>query len=98
MAGKLAEAVVDALETMQETLPFPVIGIDVDGGSEFINQTVADYCETNGITFTRGRRYRKNDQCFVEEKARKTRLGKGKRNRGDKIKNEATICQGQVFQ
>ncbi|MDO9508733.1 MAG: hypothetical protein Q7I97_05240 [Thermovirgaceae bacterium] len=68
LAGKLAEAVVEALEEMQKTLPVTIQGLDSDNGSEFINQTVQDYCETKNITFTRGRRYKKNDQCYVEQK------------------------------
>ena len=26
------------------------------------------YCDKHGITFTRGRPYRKNDTCYVEQK------------------------------
>ncbi len=39
-----------------------------DNGGEFINLHLARYCEDHGITFTRGRPYRKNDTCFVEQK------------------------------
>ncbi len=49
-------------------MPFPLLGLDTDGGSEFINYEVLDYCESNEITFTRSRAYKKNDQAFVEEK------------------------------
>ena len=58
------EAVVD----MQHDLPFPLKGIDSDNGREFINTALLTYCRANGITFTRGRPYRKNDNCFVEQK------------------------------
>ena len=58
------EAVVD----MQHHLPFPLKGIDSDNGREFINTTLLTYCRANGITFTRGCPYRKNDNCFVEQK------------------------------
>ncbi len=44
------------------------VGLDTDGGSEFINYEVLDYCELNEITFTRSRADKKNDQAFVEEK------------------------------
>ena len=37
-------------------------------GSEFINAELIVYCEREKITFTRGRPYRKNDQCYVEQK------------------------------
>ena len=43
-------------------------GLDTDNGLEFLNDELLDYCERERITFTRGRAYRKNDQCFVEQK------------------------------
>ena len=46
--------------------PFPILGIDTDNGGEFINEVLIAYCEQEHITFTRGRPYLKNDQCFVE--------------------------------
>lgn len=49
-------------------LPFPLLGVDSDNGGEFINKTLLSYCNDTGITFTRGRPYRKNDNCFVEQK------------------------------
>jgi len=51
-----------------ENLPFPMLGIDSDNGGEFINHQLFDWCERNNIKFTRGRPYRKNDNCFVEQK------------------------------
>jgi hypothetical protein len=57
-----------ALEEIRERLPFPLLGLDSDNGSEFINFHLVDYCETEKITFTRGRPYRKNDGCYVEQK------------------------------
>ena len=58
----------EALETIRERLPFPLLGIDSDNGSEFINAHLYGYCEAEEITFTRGRPYRKNDGCYVEQK------------------------------
>jgi hypothetical protein len=49
-------------------LPFPLLGLDSDNGSEFINQHLYDYCWRNRITFTRSRFYKKNDSCHVEQK------------------------------
>lgn len=57
-----------ALEEIRARLPFPLLGIDSDNGSEFINFHLVDYCEAEKITFTRGRPYRKNDGCYVEQK------------------------------
>ena len=60
--------VFEALMVIQERLPFKLLGIDSDSGSEFINAHLIKYCEENEVTFTRGRPYRKNDSCFVEQK------------------------------
>jgi hypothetical protein len=51
-----------------KTLPFPLRGLDSDNGAEFINAQLFAWCEENHITFTRSRPYRKNDNCFVEQK------------------------------
>lgn len=61
-------AVHDALDQLQTRLPFPLLGIDSDNDSVFINKLMLKYCQTNRITFTRCRPYKKNDQCFVEQK------------------------------
>ncbi len=62
------EAVLQALDTARRLLPFPLLGLDTDNGGEFLNQEVLTYCEHQQITFTRGRAYKKNDQCYVEQK------------------------------
>jgi hypothetical protein len=62
------EAVRDALHAMRPDLPFPMLGIDSDNGSEFINDLLYRYCLNNKITFTRSRPYQKNDQAHVEQK------------------------------
>ena len=60
--------IVDALERLRATLPFPLRGIDTDNGSEFINEFLITFCADHGIEFTRSRPYRKNDQAWVEQK------------------------------
>src|SRR6266700_2826895 len=62
------ETVRAALQRARTLFPFPILGIDTDNGGEFINEAVIAYCEQAHITFTRGRPYVKNDQCFVEQK------------------------------
>lgn len=62
------EAVIEAVTRVRQLLPFPVLGLDTDNGTEFLNETVLDYCQREAITFTRGRTAQKNDQCFVEQK------------------------------
>jgi hypothetical protein len=58
----------EALPDIQSSLPFPLLGIDSDNGSEFINRSLLAWCDTQHITFTRTRPYKKNDNCFVEQK------------------------------
>ena len=62
------EAVLAALRRARTLFPFPILGIDTDNGGEFINEVLIAYCEQEHLTFTRGRPYLKNDQCFVEQK------------------------------
>ncbi len=57
-----------AIQQLRCQLPFPLLGIDSDNGSEFINHHLVDYCKQERITFTRARPYRKNDNCHVEQK------------------------------
>lgn len=57
-----------ALQTIRGRLPFPLLGIDSDNGSEFINDELFRYCVQEHLTFTRGRVGRKNDNPFIEEK------------------------------
>jgi hypothetical protein len=61
-------AVLAALESLQQRLPFTLRGIDCDNDGAFINRTLVRYCEAARLTFTRSRPYRKNDQAFVEQK------------------------------
>ena len=61
-------AVHDAIDQLRQRLPFPLLGIDSDNDSVFINELMLKYCQANSITFTRCRPYKKNDQCFVEQK------------------------------
>jgi hypothetical protein len=62
------QAVVQAVQHLQKILPFKILGLDTDNGSEFINDDLMAFCKDEQITFTRGRVHRKNDQCFVEQK------------------------------
>jgi hypothetical protein len=58
----------EALMDIEATLPFPLLGLDSDNGSEFINAQLYTWCVDHEITFTRSRPQRKNDNCFVEQK------------------------------
>jgi hypothetical protein len=49
-------------------LPFPLLGLDSDNDSAFLNETLLGYCQQQGLEWTRSRAYRKNDQAWVEQK------------------------------
>ncbi|MEA2087435.1 MAG: transposase family protein [Candidatus Caldatribacteriota bacterium] len=66
--NKAQRWVFGGIEEIKERLPFSILGIDSDNGSEFINDHLLCYCREEHITFTRSRPYRKNDSCFVEQK------------------------------
>jgi hypothetical protein len=65
---KSASNVIGGINVARKLMPFDLKGLDTDGGSEFINYELLDYCEENQITFTRASTHKKNDQAFVEEK------------------------------
>ncbi len=48
--------------------PFPILGIDSDNGSEFINDQLLRWCIKQKVTFTRSRPGNKNDGAHVEQK------------------------------
>ena len=60
--------VVEGLEVIRRQLPVPVLGIDSDNDSAFINETLQGYCQEQQIEFTRSRPYQKNDQAWIEQK------------------------------
>lgn len=65
---KSQHLVSEAIRELRTRLPFALLGIDSDNGSEFINDLLYRYCLDEQITFTRSRPYRKNDQAHVEQK------------------------------
>ena len=56
------------LRAAVEEIPFAVVGMDFDNGSEFLNHGVVGWAGGQGIYFTRGRPYTKNDQATIESK------------------------------
>jgi hypothetical protein len=66
--NKAQKWVFAALQEIIGAFPFPILGIDSDNGSEFINDRLLRFCEAGKITFTRSRPGNKNDGCHVEEK------------------------------
>ena len=66
--NKAAISVFAAVTWVCAQFPFPILGIDSDNGSEFINFHLFNYCKENRITFTRSRSGNKNDGAHVEQK------------------------------
>jgi hypothetical protein len=66
--GKGQKRVGTAIHNIRTRMPFSLLGLDSDNGSEFINQNLYTWCQREGITFTRSRSYKKNDNCHVEQK------------------------------
>ncbi len=60
--------VVETLERIRAGLPFALRALDVDNGTEFVNDRLIEYCLSHGIELTRSRPYRKNDQAWIEQK------------------------------
>jgi len=68
LLGKGQEGVRQALEEIQRGLPFDLLGLDSDNGSEFINWHLQRWCQQNQIQLTRGRPYKKDDNAHIEQK------------------------------
>ena len=66
--NKAQKWVFAAIKQATAAFPFPILGIDSDNGSEFINWELFGWCEQNKLTFTRSRSGNKNDGAHVEQK------------------------------
>lgn len=53
---------------LKRTLAYALLGLDSDNGCEFKNRKLLNWCGENNVAFTRSRPYKKNDNCFVEQK------------------------------
>lgn len=66
--NKGEEATVKSIELIKKHLPFPLLGIDPDSGSEFINWNLKGWCDSEKVVMTRTRPYMKNDHARIEQK------------------------------
>jgi len=66
--GKGQERTGTAVHKIRQSLPFALKELHTDNGSEFLNEVLYPWCKKEGIRFTRGRPYKKNDQAYVEQK------------------------------
>lgn len=66
--GKGEKATCEQMNKIIQRLPFKLLGLDSDNGSEFINWHMQRYCKKNKINFTRSRPYHSNDSAHIEQK------------------------------
>ena len=68
--GKGERGVLQAFQSMEEALPFPLRGFDSDNGSEFLNHHMHTYLRgrKRQVQQTRSREYQKNDNAHIEQK------------------------------
>jgi transposase InsO family protein len=66
--NRAARWIKEAIEEVRGALPFAIIELHPDNGSEFINLSLLTYCRESGVRLSRSRPYRKNDNCYVEQK------------------------------
>lgn len=58
----------ESLAEIRNRLPFPILMLHPDSGSEFINRNLKTWCDTEGISLTRSEPGKKNDNMYVEER------------------------------
>jgi len=66
--GITQEETIASLHMVWRRLPFKLLALHTDNGSEFINYKLLAWCRRESVKLTRGRSYRKNDQAYVEQK------------------------------
>ncbi len=70
--GKSSARVIEAMRDIESTLPFDLRGFKSDSGSEFMNYELMAYFRENRpgtpVQMTRSRPYKKDDNCYVEQK------------------------------
>ncbi len=68
--GRSYRVVADGFQRILARLPFPVLEIHSDNGSEFLNDHLVRFWQDrlHGVHLSRSRAWRKNDNRFVEQK------------------------------
>jgi len=66
--GKGYARVGTGIHLIRQRLPMPLRELHTDNGGEFLNHILVPWCRHEGIHFTRGRPWRKNDQAYAEQK------------------------------
>ncbi len=67
---KISEQVIKQMARVESRLPFTMVGLAVDNGSEFLNHDLHKYLTKRQapLSFVRRRPYKKNDNAHVEQK------------------------------
>ena len=72
MWGLSMKGVTECMSDIERFIPFTITTVCVDNGSEFLNYEFTRYFQgtqrENPVAIQRGRPYKKNDQCHVEQK------------------------------
>lgn len=66
--GKGQQRVGTGMHLVRQRLPFALKELHTDNGGEFLNEVLYPWCKREGIRFSRGRPYKKNDQAYSEQK------------------------------
>lgn len=61
-------ATLESLKEIRKRIPFTLIMIHPDCGSEFLNSVVIEWAKQEGIEITRSRSYHKNDNGYIEQR------------------------------
>jgi hypothetical protein len=70
MWGRGQQSTLAALQDMEQSLPFDLLGLDSDNGGEFINYHVMKWLQKRArpVFMTRSRPYKSDDNAHVEQK------------------------------
>lgn len=66
--NKGMEATKESMGAIKKSLPFPLLHIHPDCGTEFLNEIVMAWCDNEKISVSRSRSYHKNDNGYIEQR------------------------------
>jgi len=66
--NKGMEATRESLKHIKSRLPFLLLHLHPDCGTEFLNQFVMKWCDEEDIKISRSRSYHKNDNAYIEQR------------------------------
>lgn len=61
-------ATLESIKAIRRRLPFALLSLHPDSGSEFVNWQAKGWCDAEGVGLTRSRPGKKNDNMYVEER------------------------------